>query len=194
MKLESFINDFSPIVKYEDAKFSDNVFGSIELKEFRGLWDAYGLASYGDGIFWTVNPQKYEWVIEELKEVNELFLIKGKKFYVFGRNSFGDIFFLIESKERNSIGFFSILYNDYSIMGDDDFDFFFNFTLNEPLTFKRELSQELFNQCKEKLGSLKSDECYGFSPLPALGGDKDIKHAEKVKLKEYLSICAQSHL
>lgn len=50
----------------------------------------------------------------------------------------------------------------------------------------------LYRDAVRELGQLDEDECFGFVPLPALGGPMDLAHLQKVKYKEYLHIAIQS--
>lgn len=49
----------------------------------------------------------------------------------------------------------------------------------------------LFNPAKEKLGRLKHDEMYGFSPALMLGGADSLQHLKKVSAVEHLIFLAQ---
>ncbi|WP_347219113.1 T6SS immunity protein Tdi1 domain-containing protein, partial [Chryseobacterium sp.] len=85
-----------------------------------------------------------------------------------------------------------ILYNQYEILVVEDFDFFWNVLLKDKGFLNKFFDYQIFNESIEKYSPLAEGECYGFVPLPALGGAKDVKYAEKVKLQEYLSICSQA--
>ncbi|MDC7232903.1 MAG: DUF1851 domain-containing protein, partial [Spirochaetales bacterium] len=92
------------------------------------------------------------------------------------------------------VSVYNILYNKYEIIGDEEIDFLFDILFNDKTFVESFFSESLFNECYEKLGALSEDEVYGFVHLPVLGGDKTLEYAQKVKLNEYLSICAQSQM
>lgn len=49
----------------------------------------------------------------------------------------------------------------------------------------------LYCNATKELGQLDEDECFGFTPLPTLGGPIDLVHLQKVKCREYLHIAIQ---
>ena len=50
---------------------------------------------------------------------------------------------------------------------------------------------ELYRNSYKTYGSLSFDECFGFVPLLPLGGKKDVKHMDKVKILEHLDLIVQ---
>ena len=44
----------------------------------------------------------------------------------------------------------------------------------------------LYKKAVAKYGKLAHDECFGFVPLLALGGFKDVDHMDKVKVLEHI--------
>ena len=44
----------------------------------------------------------------------------------------------------------------------------------------------LYNEAIEQYGLLNYDQCFGFVPLLALGGFKDVDHLDKVKMYEHI--------
>jgi hypothetical protein len=51
---------------------------------------------------------------------------------------------------------------------------------------------EMFPALVSKLGRLEEDECYGYVPALALGGDNDIDKVERVKFVPYIDLICQS--
>ena len=49
----------------------------------------------------------------------------------------------------------------------------------------------LYCAAVERYGSLDYAQCFGFVPLLALGGFKDVKHLDKVKMYEHISLITQ---
>lgn len=45
---------------------------------------------------------------------------------------------------------------------------------------------QLYTEAIEKYGLLDYDQCFGFVPLLALGGFKDVDHLDKVKMYEHI--------
>ena len=66
----------------------------------------------------------------------------------------------------------------------------FEYTFVDPLFMKDMLRTALFRTARRRLGPLDEDECYGFAPLPALGGAVSAKYLMKTDMREYLSLSA----
>lgn len=49
----------------------------------------------------------------------------------------------------------------------------------------------LYQKAIKNYGNLNYQQCFGFTPLLALGGTKNVANLEKVSILEYLSILAQ---
>ena len=49
----------------------------------------------------------------------------------------------------------------------------------------------LYKKAVAKHGELAYDECFGFVPLLALGGSKDVEHMDKVKVLEHICLMYQ---
>ena len=50
---------------------------------------------------------------------------------------------------------------------------------------------DLYSEAVAKHGQLAYDECFGFVPLLALGGFKDVDHMDKVKVLEHIYLMYQ---
>lgn len=50
---------------------------------------------------------------------------------------------------------------------------------------------DLYREAIAKYGQLAYDECFGFVPLLALGGFKDVAHLQKVKVLEHIYLMYQ---
>ncbi|GLO52626.1 hypothetical protein PPUN110474_40270 [Pseudomonas putida] len=53
-------------------------------------WIEHGWCGYGDGMFWTVNPQEYEGVVASILESANL--EKHDRFHLIARGAFGDLY------------------------------------------------------------------------------------------------------
>jgi hypothetical protein len=73
-----------------------------------------------------------------------------------------------------------------------DINIIFNISFTNNNFKKNILMEDLFKYADKTLGKLSSDECYGFAPLPALGGAIKKEYLVKVKMREYLAIMAQT--
>ncbi|RRV04166.1 DUF1851 domain-containing protein [Pseudomonas sp. v388] len=153
-------------------------------------WSEHGWAGYGGGIFWFVNPQEYEGVVASWLE--------GTKFETFdvyhliARSAFGDLY-LWGEQTGASLKITSILsrYTTHqSIYLRDKMDKGLrSFVLGRQVEDND--YGDFFTLAKNKLGTLRPDEMYGFVPALMLGGPATLKHLEKVKAVEHLTFLSQ---
>jgi len=153
-------------------------------------WAEHGWCGYGDGIFWIVNPQKYEGVVASW--IEETKLQERDTYHLIARSAFGDLY-LFGEKTGFSLNITSVL----SRCVIDNFEI-----TNEQMD--RELQDfllsmdvdtndygELFTPAMKKLGPLRHDEMYGFVPALMFGGPDTLDHLEKVKAVEHLTLLSQ---
>lgn len=151
------------------------------------LWKTYGLGSFGNQFLWLVNPDDYTSLYDDWKSV----LIETN--LPIARTSLGHFFFWNTKAGKPYLAYLDIIYNKWDVAS-ESLDFFLESYITDEEYYHIDMMGEQHNANKLKLGAISSDECYGYNPLPALGGAIAVEYAEKVKLREYLSICAQSHL
>ncbi|WP_322403611.1 GAD-like domain-containing protein [Massilia luteola] len=161
-------------------------------------WKNEGWCGYANGLFWTVDPDEYEDLIDEWLEDTKLEEIDS--FHVIARSAFGDLYACGENTGRsvtiacplNNIIAFK---NKLKPKPKDDLDLSIRafFSLSEPKDFdlKDENSQPLFKRASEKLGQLAPDEMYGFEPALVLGGKIRLENLFKVKTDVHLTILRQ---
>ncbi|EPM53173.1 hypothetical protein A262_20144 [Pseudomonas syringae pv. actinidiae ICMP 19073] len=153
-------------------------------------WADHGWTGYGDGLFWTVNPQDYQSIISNWIPNTEL--DQTEKYHVIARGAFG-VLYVWSEKGGHCLNISSYAGRYY---------FFTNPFTGEKLelgaqVFFSSLSpayndlSDLFKPALEKLGPLKSDEMYGFVPALVLGGPMELKNLQKVKTIEHLTFLSQ---
>ncbi|MFG0497270.1 GAD-like domain-containing protein [Pseudomonas sp. YQ_13] len=168
------------------------------LDRYRGIlpnklleyWSEHGWCGYGDGIFWTVNPQEYEGVTASL--IEGTILEKRDRYHLIARGAFGDLYLFGEqtgfsvkilahiSRCRGSEYELTAADMDREVQG------FFLGKEKASVDF-----DGMFEPAKKKLGMLKHDEMYGFVPALAFGGSSDLANLEKVKAVEHLILLSQ---
>ncbi len=153
-------------------------------------WQEHGWCGYGDGLFWTVNPQEYESVLEAW--IGDTPFMEQDAYHIVARSAFGALYFWGE-KTGYSLKIFtpgSFCIPRQSRFVDDRMNFgvrvFF-----AGLSYKENDFDDLFAPALKTLGSLKHDEMYGFVPALALGGSVVLKNLQKVKAVEHLVLLAQ---
>jgi len=142
-------------------------------------WEESGWCAYGKGLIWLVDPDDFKPAVRE-------WLGSATKGTVFARSAFGHL--LVWNSEGAHL-----LDPHYGTIAKliDDVGLVFNYSLCSARYLNNVLEQKLFDKALKKLGPLAHDECYGFEPALALGGDGTLKTLRKVKLLEQLSLLAQ---
>ena len=156
-------------------------------------WEEHGWCGYADGLFWTVNPQEYEPVLEAW--IGDTPLMEQDAFYVIARSAFGDIYLFGGNSGRD----LHIIAPDSKMMPlqENTLDLnasvqaFFGTQNRRACDFSDVNGKMLFDPALKKLGRLKCDEMYGFVPALALGGPATIDHLRKLKAVEHLVLLAQ---
>ena len=83
-----------------------------------------------------------------------------------------------------SIPIFATAFGDIITIMIKNFTHFLNFIDSNHIT--KHFDLPLYHEAIEKYGSLDYDQCFGFVPLLALGGFKDVEHLDKVKMYEHI--------
>ena len=186
-----FLKKFGPATVSHTVPFSS-------IKRYEGklpaqllqYWESYGWCGYANGLFWTVNPQDYEPILE--RWLVGTGLSELDKYHVIARSAFGQIYLWGEDT-ANSLSVSSYL-SRYSyipsVLSREKFDFGTRlfFSTMQP---ERNDVDHLFELALKKLGPLEADEMYGFVPALALGGPMELKNLQKVKTIEHLEFLSQ---
>jgi len=159
-------------------------------EQLLAYWEQHGWCGYADGLFWTVDPQEYEPVLEAW--IGDTPFMEKDAYHVIARSAFGKLYFWGEhtgdSLKVMAPGAYGI--SRESIFQDDRLEFalrlFFSNRDREENDFN-----DMFSGARKKLGQLKHDEMYGFVPALALGGPVTSTHLKKVKAVEHLVLLAQ---
>ncbi len=143
------------------------------------IWQIHGWGSYRDGLFWLVDPTAYGVVVEAWG-------IDPNRVTVFLRSSFGDLFFL----DSNIVYRLQVHYGKI-LDWDDSIDNFLQFRMRHEPYLRENFDLELHQACLKKLGSLRSDEMFGFEPALIFGGKKDVEFARKLNLFVHIDLLSQ---
>ncbi|WP_426170928.1 GAD-like domain-containing protein [Pseudoduganella sp. R-34] len=153
-------------------------------------WEEHGWCGYAEGLFWTVDPQEYEPVLEAW--IGETPLMERDAYHVIARSAFGELYFWGE-QTGNTLTLFapgSYCFPTEPAFQEHELEFgmrvFFGMRKRKDNDFA-----EMFSPALKKLGQLKHDEMYGFVPALALGGPSELPHLQKVKAVEHLVLLAQ---
>jgi hypothetical protein len=179
------------LVKYKD-KLPDR------LLEY---WQTYGFSGWGDGIFWTVNPDDYSDILStwlQGTEFEQRILNGVDTYHVIGVSAFGRLFIWGESSGQSikiNTNYGMLLPSDYTADlledgGDLTVDLFFSASSISEMDETDIDDKPLFKPAFEKLGILANDEMYGFVPALALGGAPKLDNLKVVKKLEHLAFLA----
>jgi len=151
----------------------------------RDLYMGYGLSSFKNGFLWIIDPISYkDDYLPWFKNIeSQQGYIEADKTFPFLRTAFGDVVFFCGKQ----LGFISISTGVTNYLS---MNFYLNVSLTEKETLRDLYLFEMFKNfsSEEKIGS---EECLGFLPPLALGGELDEENIQKVGLREHLAFLSQ---
>lgn len=157
------------------------------IDEYRGkipheiiqMWENKGVYDFLNGYLKIINPKIYLDIIQKT-------YFRGENSVPLFITAFGDVIVYTEK------GFIEIIFyknNDFEIIT-GKFKHFLTF-LEDDSFLEEYFEISLYEEAIKQYGRLAFDECFGFVPLLALGGKKDVLNMDKVKIREYLEIMTQ---
>ena len=143
----------------------------VELIE---IWKNKGLGTFLNGYLKVINPDDYSELVRDS-------YFRGDIAIPIFATAFGDMIVCEEGKYLRMVKykdgvFITILEN---------LPLFLQF-VDEPDFADDYFELPLYTEAIEKYGLLDYDQCFGFVPLFALGGFKDMDHLDKVKIYEHI--------
>ena len=142
------------------------------------IWQEDGLGTFLDGYLKVINPDDY---LELLQDS----YFRGDVAFPMFVTAFGDI---ITWEENAYVGIVQYNIQDCDIII-KSLKYFLKYLDNSYVTDNFEL--DLYRQAVSKQGPLSYNQCFGFVPLLALGGFKDVDHMDKVKVLEHIYLMYQ---
>lgn len=184
-----FQKEFGDLIEKRDVPAS--TIGRYRGKlpdQLLAYWEEHGWCGYANGLFWTVDPQEYEPVLDAW--IGETRFMEDDAYHVIARSAFGNIYFW---GEQTGFAFKIFAPGSYAMQRerkpsslDRQVQMFFALRTHKESDF-----DNLFSGALRKLGVLHHDEMYGFVPALALGGKAVLENLEKVKAVEHLVLLAQ---
>ncbi|MDX1958312.1 MAG: DUF1851 domain-containing protein [Leptospiraceae bacterium] len=148
-------------------------------KEIFTEWKDFGFGSYDKGLVWLVDTTEPFLDLEEWEGLDgteiEIVRLSFSDFYLWKVDSIIHLN-VYTKKIRKMFGTFEDLFDSGFVSKDYR---------------KNVLWEPLHKKAIKKLGLLSEDECYGFAPLPTLGGDYKQEYLIKTNIREYLAFLAQ---
>lgn len=188
--------DFEYFLEKMGPAFDKQHVPPSSIDRFRGklpdqlleYWQEHGWCGYADGLFWTVNPQEYEPVLEAW--IGDTPFMEQDAYHIIARSAFGALYFWGErtgyALKLSAIGSYVMPHSPPITSLEKEIQMFFGGRDRKGNDF-----DNLFAPALKKLGRLKHDEMYGFVPALALGGPATLDHLQKVKAVEHLVLLAQ---
>ena len=138
------------------------------------IWREDGLGTFLDGFLKVINPDEY------LELVRETYYRGDISIPIFV-TAFGDI---ITWEKNEFLGFINYKFGTFDIFL-EDLPMFLHSLSDESFTDDY-FELPLYKEAIEKYDMLDYEQCFGFVPLLALGGFKDVDHLDKVKMYEHI--------
>ena len=160
-------------------------------------WQEEGWCGYANGLFWIVNPDDYEDLVDEWLENTSIEQLDA--FHVVGRTAFGDLYICGEQTGVNmtincQINAIFALPKDLKPKSREKQDWsvraFVGLSASE-CDLEDQSGIPLFERAVAKLGPLQPDEVYGFEPAIVLGGKMQLENLAKLDLDVHLTILRQ---
>ncbi|AQT61705.1 GAD-like domain-containing protein [Cellvibrio sp. PSBB023] len=163
--------------------------------KLKNYWVEYGFSGFAEGLFWIVNPQDYQNIVDKWLQKTPMW--GRENFYAIARSAFGELY--IRGSQSDSTTIIDPHLNNIipgeaakKTLSAEEIDkavgVFFMFKSKKRVDYYDKNNKPLFQRCLKKYGMLEHDEMYTFSPALALGGIADINNIKKVKILEQLSI------
>jgi len=154
-------------------------YAKLVPKELMYLWKKDGFGLYNKGLFQTIDPEDYRFVLE---------LWLGKKmdnYTPFAQTAFGELFYYRKlSDSEGDICLVDIQYRKIEVITWEMDDFLNNFLTNSD--DQREwLRSDLCNDAIEVIGVLGKNEIYTAAPILALGGDFSLSSLSRGNAQVY---------
>lgn len=133
-------------------------------------------------------PACHIWLVDpsELSDVLEDFFEPEEGFVVFGRTALADLLLWNEQGVH-------VLHTQYGETAflTENLELYFNYSLAKERYLHNALDWEIYQKALSVLGPLTYEECFGYQPILALGGEPSPGNLRKVRMREYLGILAQ---
>lgn len=172
--LQNVLSDF---IKYSDVDEKIiNQYESQLPQEIIDLWKSYGYGTFYNGYLKVINPNEY-------KELIESSYFQGNVSIPIFATAFGDI---ITWEKNQFLGIIKYRYGENDVIS-DGFDFFFE-DLSSGEFDKEHFTISKYKDAIDKYGKLEYDECFGYTPILAMGGNENVDNLKKVKIKEHIAL------
>lgn len=189
---------FGPVIEAREVPASSfKKFKNKLPNQLLSYWQSYGWSGYANGLFWTVDPEEWDDVLEAW--VGETPLMEKDAYHVIARGAFGELY-LWGERTGASISVLSAWcmifpsFNETQFLEDGpDFSMqlFFSSMNRKSMDFKDVDGNPLFERALKKLGPLSHNTMYGFIPTLSVTGEPRLENLKIVDALVHLEILAQ---
>ena len=171
------------IEKYESVIKADaatiNKYRGIVPDELLAVWEEYGFGYMLNGYLRVINPDDYKALVRET-------YFRGDISIPIFTTAFGDVINWEEGRYIRMVKYKNGTFHGMAA----GFKFFFP-DLEDEEFVKEFLEIEQYEAALQLLPMPKLDECYGYTPLLALGGSEKVENLRVVKIKEHIHLISQ---
>lgn len=157
-------------------------------------WAAFGFSGWGNGLFWLVNPDEYQDVLDVW--LDNIETPPHEEYFVIARSAFGDleIWGTLHGRCFTISTTMNQIFPSMEEMkkGEDNFliQMFFATQNQKYLDLKDFKNKPLFARAVKKYGELTKNEMFGFEPALVLGGEVKLENVRKLPVISHLQLLA----
>ncbi|ENB9664188.1 GAD-like domain-containing protein [Pseudomonas putida] len=185
-----FLETFGETIGHQPVPSS--VFDHYQNKlpgQLLNYWKAHGWCGYGGGLFWLVDPRKYEAVVDAW--------LAGTPFeahdtyHLIARSAFGELYLWGEKTGAilTLAAYHSRFFLSAPSSSSEERDSKIQSLLVWAMTENIDLG--LFDEARETLGELTVDEMYAFVPALVLGGPAKLSRLQRLDSEVHLILLSQ---
>lgn len=204
--MSEFIMDEHFDYFYNDEGFGPPIYSELVsddiINKYKGklpnqlleYWKAFGFSGWGNGLFWLVNPEEYQDVLDAWLENIET--QPHEEYFVIARSAFGDlqVWGTIHGNCYKISSTISSIFPNIEVMKKNEGDYliknFFASQDKKYQNFKDFYNKPLFERAVKKYGELTKNEMFGFEPALVLGGEAKLENVRKLPIISHLQFLA----
>lgn len=193
-----FLRNMGDYIKHSDV--SDKLiqkYTGILPEPILEVWRRTGFGIYEHGFIQFVDPEEWDFVFEYIDLINDPAV-------VFAITALGDLLIwegMGLGGQGNHVNLVFVNDCDDEVKSSEDIGYFLGEELDTKQNtpehedfgyFLEEFRAQNYHKVKGTLPPLKYGQCYGYVPLPALGGKKSWKSLQVVDAKTYVDMIGQA--
>lgn len=157
-------------------------------------WKEYGFSGWGGGLFWLVNPDEYQDVLDAWLENIET--APHEEYFVISRSAFGElgVWGTLHGNCFTITPITSQIFPNMEEVKKNNRDLvlriFFSSQDKYSLDIEDLKNKPLFERAVKKYGPLNQHEMFGFEPALVLGGEAKLENLRKLPIISHLQLLA----